>query len=130
MHLQLALPEAELRKIIREEIGTQIRDILAKEFEGLVKGEIAKMRLMKPKSPALGLAVERSVKRRVAALSRDNVAQNVHVLKTVVNRLYSEAIVDARRYFKDDISFHREQLTDEIKRLNAAVKKKKLAANA
>ena len=55
--------DAEFRAHVKELIAGQIRSILREELKGLIIAEIAKMKLLKPHSPALEDIVRNAVQR-------------------------------------------------------------------
>lgn len=70
--------DAEFRKHVKELITGQVRAILRAEMNGIVAAEIAKIRLLDPKSPQLGELVSQQVDKAITtAVSRANVDRMV-----------------------------------------------------
>ena len=113
MRVNIAIQEDEqFRKHVKELISGQVRSILREELAGIVSGEIAKLRLLQPDSPALSTLVTTEVNqaiRRASALTetslRTSIQQHVQAgiaqhLGTIKTTIRDELVLAIRNSIK------------------------------
>jgi acetoin utilization deacetylase AcuC-like enzyme len=67
--------DAQFRAHVKEVLSGQVRSILREELQGIVKAEIAKLRILQPESKTLSEMVDFHVQRHVKQLVSDSVAE-------------------------------------------------------
>lgn len=98
MKVNLNIEEDEqFRKYVKDMIAGQVRGFLRAQLEGVVAGEIAKLRLLQPNSETLNEMVSRQVRAMVESHVRSaNIPATVRV---EINK----AVVDAVRPLMDRV---------------------------
>ena len=67
MKVNLLIEEDEMfRQHVKSLIEGQVRHVLREQLSGIVAGEIAKLRLLQPNSPALGYLVAAELERQAS----------------------------------------------------------------
>jgi hypothetical protein len=69
MRVNLQIEEdEEFRQHVKDMISGVVRGILREELSGIVSGEIAKLRLLDPKSPAMGERINKQIEGLIARI--------------------------------------------------------------
>lgn len=101
MKVNLLIEEDDLfREHVRRLIEGQVRHILREQLDGIVAGEIAKLRLLQPNSPSLSNLVADEIKRHTAG------------------RINSTAVADEiKRQVRNEVAAIATPLAKEIKQV-------------
>ena len=92
MKVNLRIEEDDqFRAEVRSLIEGQVRHVLREELAGIVAGEIAKLRILQPKSPTLSALVEAEIKKHGAVKSSAS-AVAAEIRKQVSARVAEEVL--------------------------------------
>ena len=96
----------EFRMHVRQMITGQVKSILRTELEGIVHGELAKLRLMRPDSTAMSEIITKEVNHQI----KDEVARAVRELRAELGAEISkharETIAPLMNQLRSDLKSH------------------------